>query len=206
MQDGVISSMVSSWSELLQSANMAASLTGEMLDWVRHTLKSCPARADHAGPGQAKADRLSTVCSSPLELWGLAAVLSQLAAESREAVQAAAYEAAKAVGWIHRRSTVWVHSSPSKITNLKIQSNVCISSTHCYSGKTMICSTLEQRTACCFRPREWLPWGGWARVVHLLYENKMQLAAAPAACSTQNTHIKVFLSQDSINGSKSSCQ
>lgn len=52
-------------------------------DWVRHSLKRCPARADQAGPGQAEADRLSTVFSLPLELWGLAAGLSRLAVSVR---------------------------------------------------------------------------------------------------------------------------
>lgn len=47
--------------------------------WVRHSLKRCPARADQARPGQRKTDKLLTVLSLPLELRGLAAILSQLA-------------------------------------------------------------------------------------------------------------------------------
>lgn len=47
--------------------------------WVRHSLKRCPARADQSRPGQRKTDKLLTVLSLPLELRGLAAILSQLA-------------------------------------------------------------------------------------------------------------------------------
>lgn len=52
---------------------------GVMLDWVRHSLKRCPGRADQAGPGQQRQTGSRLFSPPLLELWGLAAALSGLA-------------------------------------------------------------------------------------------------------------------------------
>lgn len=124
-------------------------------DWLRQSLKRCPAIPDQAEPGQAEANRLSTVFSTPLELWGLAAVLPHLAAELElEEWGSQCYSSRSCKGCSNCRPADWAQNwHPAEVRQSKIQIHI---STYaflkpCYDGKVMIYSASWTAAACCGR-------------------------------------------------------